>query len=96
MHGTEIAIYQCADAQDQVVHVNVDPTLQGRSIEDLPDSITSLVECPAPPLTPKCPAKFSLAMKELPIQIRMQDAAWLLGRNVTKNPSRQLPSYQGN
>lgn len=85
-HGTAMAIYQRADAQDQVVHVNVDPTLQGRSIKDLPDSITSLVECPAPPLKPKGPvnAKFSLAVKELPIQIRMQDAAWLLGRNVTR------------
>ena len=39
-----------------------------------------------PPLKPKGPvnAKFSLALKELPIQIRMQDAAWLLGRNVTR------------
>ena len=79
-------IYQRADAQDQVVHVNVDPASQGRSVKDLPDSITSLVECPAPPLKPKCPvnAKFSLAVKELPIQIRMGDAVWLLGRNVTR------------
>ena len=85
-HGTAMAIYQRADAQDQVVHVNADPTLKGRSIKDLPDSITSLVEYPAPPLKPKGPvnAKFSLAVKELPIQIRTQDAAWLLGRNVTR------------
>ena len=85
-HGTAMAIYQRADAQDQVVHVNVDPTLQSRSIKDLPDSITSLMESPAPPLKPKGPvnAKFSIAVKELPIQIRMQDAAWLFGRNLTR------------
>ena len=36
-------------------------------------------------MKPKGPAnaKFSLAMKELPIQIRMKDAAWLLGGNMT-------------
>ena len=85
-HGTAMAIYQRANARDKVVHVNVDPTLQSRSKKDLPDSITSLMECPAPPLKPKGPvnAKFSIAVKELPIQISMQDAAWLFGRNLTR------------
>ena len=47
-HGTAMAIYQRADSQDQVVHVKIEPTLQGCSIKDPePDSITSLVECPA-------------------------------------------------
>lgn len=81
-----MAIYQRTDAQDQMVHVNADPALQCRSIKDLPDSSTSIVECPPPPLKPKGPinAKFSPTVKELPVQIRMQDTAWLLGRSVTR------------
>ena len=51
--GTSVAIYQRTDAQDQMAHVSADPALQCRSIKDLPDSSTSIVECPPPRLKPK-------------------------------------------
>ena len=45
------------------------------------------MECPAPTSKPKClvNANFSLAVKELPVEMRRQDAAWLIGRNSTRN-----------
>ena len=86
-HGTAMAVYQRSEDQDPSIDVSVDPTIQGRSIKDLPDSLTSLMECPAPTSKPKClvNANFSLAVKELPVEIRRQDAAWLIGRNSTRN-----------
>ena len=48
-HGTAMAIYQRTNAQDQVPDIAVDPKIQSRSIKDLPESITELLECPAPP-----------------------------------------------
>ena len=86
-HGTAMAVYQRSEDQDPSIDVSVDPTIQGRSIKDLPDSLTSLMECPASTSKPKClvNANFSPAVKELSVEIRRQDATWLIGRNSTRN-----------
>ena len=79
--------YQRSEDQDPSIDVSIDPTIQGHSIKDLPDSLTSLMECPAPTSKPKClvNANFSLSVKELPVEIRRQNAPWLIGRNSTRN-----------
>ena len=54
-HGTAMAIYQRPNAQDQVPDIAVDPKIQSRSIKYLPESITELLECQAPPSKPFMP-----------------------------------------
>ena len=91
-HGTAMAIYQRTDAQNKTPELNVDATLQSRSVKDLPESITSLLECPAPVSEPTGSVypKFGLfAESELPIKVRKEDFAWLLGRNLSRVQAHQ-------
>ena len=89
-HGTAMAIYQRTNAQDQVLDIAVDPKIQSRSIKDLPESITELLECPAPPSKPFTPVyrEFHLfSVEELPSRVRTQDYTWLLGRSLSRVPA---------
>ena len=61
-HGTAMEIYQRTNAQDQVPDIAVDPKIQSCSIKDLPESITELLECPAPPSKPFTPVYRELHM----------------------------------
>ncbi|KAK3706869.1 hypothetical protein QZH41_006461 [Actinostola sp. cb2023] len=85
-HGTAMAIYQRSVPEDKKPDLNVDTLDQSRSIRELPESITSLLECPKPPSKPFSPVYpwFGLfAENELPVRVRMQYLAWLLGRSLT-------------
>ena len=55
-HGTAMAIYQRQEAGDVAPELTVDPGDQClRSIRQLPESVTTLLECPAPPGKPVGP-----------------------------------------
>ena len=89
-HGTAMAIYQRTNTQDQVPDIAVDPKIQSRSIKGLPESITELLECPAPPSKPFTPVYrgFHLFLgQELPSRVRTQDCTWLLGRSLSRVPA---------
>ena len=89
-HGTATAIYQRTNAQDQVPDIAVDPKIQSCSIKDLPESITELLECQAPPSKPFTPVyrEFHLfSGQELPSRVRTQDYTWLLGRSLSRVPA---------
>lgn len=89
-HGAAMAIYQKSDPADKEPDLNVDIPDHSRSIRDLPESITSLLECPAPPKKPLGPVypRFGLfAENELPIRVMKQDFAWLLGRSLSRTPT---------
>lgn len=80
-HGTAMAIYQRTNVQDQVPDIAVDPKIQSHSIKDLPESITELLECPAPPskpFTPVYPEFHLFSGQELPSCMRTQEymASW--------------------
>ena len=89
-HGTAMAIYQRTNAQDQVPDIAVDPKIQSRSIKYLPESITDLLECPAPPsklFTPVYREFHLFSGQELPSRVRTQDYTWLLGRSLSRVPA---------
>lgn len=90
LHGAAMAIYQRSDPEDKMpdLSLNVNQPDKSRSISELPESITSLLECPAPPPNPSGPVfpRFHQSVQnQLPIQVRMQDFAWLLGRSLSRN-----------
>ena len=92
-HGTAMAIYQRSDPTDKEPEVTVDTTDQRRSIKELPESVTKILECPPPPSKPVGPVhpQFGLFTEdELPIKVRLQDFAWLLGRSLTRAPTDNL------
>lgn len=67
-----------------------DPAKQSRSIKDLPESLTTLLECPKPapcPATPLHPSFGLFSENEIPIKVSLQDFAWLLARNLTSTPA---------
>lgn len=53
-----------------------------RSLTDIPESLTALLECPTPPPYPKCKAhsEFNLGKRSLPIFVNQDDLAWLMMR----------------
>ena len=58
-----------------------------RSIRQLPESVTTLLECPVPPGKPVGPTfpQFGVCTKDqLPLNINKQDFTWLLGRSLTR------------
>ena len=89
-HGTAMAIYQRREPADKEPELIVNITNQQRSIRELPESITDLMECPEPPSKPvgRVYPQFGLfAEEELPIEVKMEEFAWLLGRSLTRIPS---------
>ena len=109
-HGTAMAIYQRQEAGDVAPELTVDPGDQClRSIRQLPESVTTLLECPAPPGKPVGPTfpQFGLCTEDqLPLYIKKQDFAWLLGRSLTRKitngeaednqiPSSNIPVWSG-
>ncbi|CAH3182528.1 unnamed protein product [Porites lobata] len=97
-HGTAMAIYQRREPGDC-----------RRSIRQLPESVTTLLECPAPPGKPAGPTfpQFGLCTEnQLPLYIKKQDFTWLLGRSLTRTitngeveddqpPSTDIPVWSG-
>lgn len=64
-----------------------DQTDLRRSVKDLPPSLTALLECPKPPSKPAVPLHpaFGLFSEEqIPITLSLDDYAWLLARNLTR------------
>ena len=109
-HGTAMAIYQRQEPGDVAPELTVDPGDQcRRSITQLPESVTTLLECPAPPGKPVGPTfpQFGLCTEdELPLYIKKQDFTWLLGRSLTRaitngeaeedqTPSTDIPVWSG-
>lgn len=71
-------------------YVSLEVTEAGavRSVQDLPASISTLLECPDPPSKLSCPKypRFSLwTEKELPITLSIQDYAWLFARSLSRD-----------
>ena len=111
-HGTAMAIYQRQEPDDVAVELTVDPGDQcRRSIRQLPESVTTLLELNAlrlleSPLVPPSP-QFSLRTEDqLPLYIKKQDFTWLLGRSLTRKinngeieddqpPSTDIPVWSG-
>ena len=83
-----MAIYQRQEPGDVAPELTVDPRDQcRRSIKQLPESVTTLLECPAPPRKPVGPTfpQFGLCTEDqLPLYIKKQDFTWLLGRSLTR------------
>ncbi|CAH3181476.1 unnamed protein product [Porites lobata] len=90
--------------------LTVDPRDQcRRSIRQLPESITTLLECPVPPGKPVGPTfpQFGLCTEDkLALYIKKQDFTWLLGRSLTRTitkrdveedqpPSTDIPVWSG-
>lgn len=109
-HGTAMAIYQRQEAGDVAPELTVDPGDQClHSIRQLPKSMTTLLECPAPPGKPVDPTfpQFGLCTEDqLPLYVRKQDFTWLLGRSLTRTitngeaednqpPSTNIPLWSG-
>ena len=109
-HGTAMAIYQRQEPGDVAPELTVDPGDQcRRSIRQLPESVTTLLECPAPPGRPVGPTfpQFGLCTEDqLPLYIKKQDFTWLLGRSLTRTitngeveddqpPSTDIPVWSG-
>ena len=93
-HGTAMAIYQrCqpGDKEPELIVDSADPHSR-RSIRELPESVTSLLECPEPPSKPigRSYPQFGLfSVEQLPITIRKEDFAWLLSRSLTRTVSEE-------
>ena len=91
-HDTATAIYQQSNPRDKEPELIIDNTGQSqRSLNDLPDSITSLLECPNLPDKPLGATypKFGLFSEdELPIHVRKQDFAWLFRRTLSRSSSK--------
>ena len=80
-----------------------------RSIRQLPESVTTSLECPVPPGKPVGPTflQFGLCTEDkLPLYIKKQDFTWLLGRSLTRTitkreveedqpPSTDIPVWSG-
>lgn len=71
-------------------YVSLEVTEAGavRSVQDLPASISTLLECPDPPSKPPCSKypRFSLwTEKGLPITLSIQDYAWLFARSLSRD-----------
>lgn len=92
-HRTAMTTYQRIHPEDKIPDLIVDAPDQSRSIKELPESVTSLLECSMPPSKPAGPVypNFGLfADDEIPIQVRMQDFAWLIGRSLSRSPTNNL------
>ena len=110
-HGTAMAIYQRQEPGDVALELTVDPGDQcRRSIRQLPESVTTLLECPAPPGKPVGPTflQFGLCTEDqISLYIKKQDFTWLLGRSLTRTitngdieddqpPSTDIPVWSAN
>ena len=109
-HGTAMVIYQRQDPGDVAPELTVDPGDQcPRSITQLPESVTTLLECAAPPgkpVVPTFPHFGSCTEDQIPLYIKKQDFTWLLGRSLTRSinngeseedqpPSTDIPVWSG-
>ena len=109
-HGTAMAIYQRQEPGDVAPELTVDPVGQSRrSIRQLPESVTTLLDCPAPPGKPLGPTfpQFGLCTEDQrPSYIKKQDFTWPLGRSLTRTitngetedgqpPSTDIPVWSG-
>ena len=87
-HVTAMAIYQRQEPGDVAPELTVDPVGQSRrSIRQLPESVTTLLDCPAPPGKPIGPnfPQFGLCTEDqCPSYIKNQDFTWLLGCSLTR------------
>ena len=76
-HGTAIAIYQRQELGDLAPELTMDPGDQcRRSIRQLPESVTTLLECPAPPgksIGPTFPHFGLCTEDQRPLYIKKQD-----------------------
>ena len=87
-HVTAMAIYERQEPGDVAPELTVDSRDQcRRSIRQLSESATTLLECPAPLGNPVGPtfSQFGLCTEDqLPLYFKMQDFTWLLGRSLTR------------
>ena len=67
---------------------------QIRTIKDLQETVTTLLDCQNPPSKPESPAypTFGLfAEDDIPIVVQLKDFAWLLGRTLTRTVPGECP-----
>ncbi|KAK3746101.1 hypothetical protein QZH41_015518, partial [Actinostola sp. cb2023] len=105
LHGTAMAIYQKTDPDDEQPELWLEESTDScRSVKELPDSITSVRQCPVPsskPVTPVHPTFGLLAEHEIPITMSLNDFAWLLSRTLNgvqeenENDQAQVPVWSG-
>ena len=82
LHGTAMAIYQRSQPDDRKPDLVLGDPVQSRSIKELPQSITELMDCPKPASKPQCTAYPSFKLLndvEIPSSVKRPDAVWLLG-----------------
>ena len=109
-HSTAMAIYQMQESGDVEPELTVNPIGQScLSIRQLPESVTTLLDCPAPPGKPIGPnfPQFGLCTEDqCPSYIKNQDFTWLLGCSLTRTitngetedgqpPSTDIPVWSG-
>ena len=69
------------------ISLNHEEARIGRCINDLPQSVIHLLECPNPPAKPPSPTypRFGLFTEdEIPITLQSEDYAWLLMRSISR------------
>lgn len=76
-----MAIYQRKEESDSVTDLKIRGSVQGRSITDMPQTVTSLMDCPKPSKSPPSPAYASYSpSKEHSMHFSLSEYAWLLAK----------------
>ena len=87
LHGTGMAIYQRSQPHDRKPDLVLGDPVQSRSIKELPQSITELMDCPKPASRPQCttyPSFKLLDEVKIPSSVKLADTVWLLGRTLMR------------
>ena len=87
LHGTDMAIYQRSQPHDRKPDLVLGDPVQSRSIKELPQSITELMDCPKPASRPQCttyPSFKLLDEVKIPSSVKLADTVWLLGRTLMR------------
>ena len=81
-HATAIAIYQQCHSEDVPTKLELSPQGIDYTIQNLPKTVTTILDCPKPCTKPSSPVYPSFLMKgnESLVEDCIPDIAWLIGR----------------
>jgi hypothetical protein len=98
LHGTAMAIYQRCQPEDRPSRLELTGPSHRRSMEELPATVTALMECPKPasqPPNPTYPAFSAKDEKQIGSTDCIADDVWLLGQTVLMFRTHQTDSIDG-
>ena len=87
LYGTAMAIYQRCHDGDETTKLVLDEPSDKRSLQELPSTVTMLLDCPKPaaqPPTTTCSTFRTNEEQQHITEAILPDAAWLLGRGLVK------------